>query len=340
MRLKVIYIEDQIFEQKTFHYLLKALLPHEFFFDTAQTASEGLRKIGESDYDLIILDYRLPDMTGLDVLKELRRRDSGVPVIFLTGSGDEKTVVEAMKLGANDYISKKDLDIVSLREVLKDIILENAFPPDLPLENIKLVADIFSRSQTIEIQVSSSLICPQTGETLPNDFISTLDKLAENGLVEKKPSQSVVLCPTCGSLGNVLLLRCPECNSPKGSKGEVLEHSTCGHVDFRDSFKVGEDLVCPKCEKKLMQIGVDYSKVGNLFSCDGKHFFNIPILGFKCTDCYEEFNIDSSFLKPISQYSLTKKGQIRLGMAQLKLGGDDSIYPDNLEANENILEIG
>ncbi len=57
--------------------------------------------------DLIFLDYRLPDMTGLDVLEKLRQMGVDVPVVMVTSQGDEQVAVEAMKRGAYDYIVKK-----------------------------------------------------------------------------------------------------------------------------------------------------------------------------------------------------------------------------------------
>lgn len=62
----------------------------------------------DSDYDLVILDYSLPKLNGLEVMKQIAKMDIGIPVIIVTGHGNEKVAVEAMKLGACDYIIKTE----------------------------------------------------------------------------------------------------------------------------------------------------------------------------------------------------------------------------------------
>lgn len=69
-----------------------------------KTGAESLRQDLES-FDVVLLDYKLPDMTGLDVLQEILRRVD-VPVIFVTGMKDTATAVQAIQLGAQDYLIK------------------------------------------------------------------------------------------------------------------------------------------------------------------------------------------------------------------------------------------
>ena len=74
---------------------------------------EGLDKLADCDFDLIITDLRMPKVTGIELLKELRDRKSKTPVIVTTAFGSVETAVEAMKLGAVDYLSKP-LQLVEL----------------------------------------------------------------------------------------------------------------------------------------------------------------------------------------------------------------------------------
>jgi len=66
-------------------------------------------RIHHASYDVCLLDYRLGERDGLDLLRTLRKRGITVPVIFLTGQGDEEIAVEAMKAGATDYLLKAKL---------------------------------------------------------------------------------------------------------------------------------------------------------------------------------------------------------------------------------------
>lgn len=65
-----------------------------------------LECLDKKTYDLVILDYSMPQMTGMEVLRTMRSRGLDVPVIMVTGYGDERVAVDAMKLGAADYIIK------------------------------------------------------------------------------------------------------------------------------------------------------------------------------------------------------------------------------------------
>jgi DNA-binding NtrC family response regulator len=73
---------------------------------TAPTAAEGLKLVERRKPDAIILDINLPDMSGLEAYRCIRRTDSKVPVIFITAHNTTELAIEAMKLGALDYLLK------------------------------------------------------------------------------------------------------------------------------------------------------------------------------------------------------------------------------------------
>lgn len=74
--------------------------------DSAYSAKEGLEKILSSQYNLIFLDYLMPDANGISFLRKLRDHGVDTPVIFITSQGDEKIASQAMLGGASDYIPK------------------------------------------------------------------------------------------------------------------------------------------------------------------------------------------------------------------------------------------
>jgi two-component system nitrogen regulation response regulator GlnG len=84
---------------------------------TAASAAEGLELIAERRPDVVILDIVLPDRSGLDLFERIAALDAKLPVIFITASGTSDTAIEAMQLGAYDYLLKP-LNVGQIREVV------------------------------------------------------------------------------------------------------------------------------------------------------------------------------------------------------------------------------
>ena len=100
---KILIADDESSNRK----ILRQELTHRgYLVETANDGSEALRKVETSLPDLIILDYMMPDLSGLDVLKELRKREDDTPVVMITAYGTVERAVEAMKEGAYDFITR------------------------------------------------------------------------------------------------------------------------------------------------------------------------------------------------------------------------------------------
>jgi two-component system nitrogen regulation response regulator GlnG len=84
---------------------------------TAESAEEGLALAAQHPPDVVVLDVQLPDLSGLDVFRRLHALDAHTPVIFITGKSTTDTAIEAMKLGAYDYLFKP-LELAQLRQVV------------------------------------------------------------------------------------------------------------------------------------------------------------------------------------------------------------------------------
>jgi len=82
--------------------------------DTANDGEQGLKRIFEGSYNLIILDVMMPKKSGFDVCKEIRKAGMSTPVILLTAKGEEIDKVVGLEIGADDYVTKP----FSLRELL------------------------------------------------------------------------------------------------------------------------------------------------------------------------------------------------------------------------------
>ena len=84
---------------------------------TAANGGEAQRLVAETHPDVAILDLVLPDQSGLDAFRQLKQLDPRLPVIFMTASGNSDTAIEAMKLGALDYLLKP-LDVAEVRKLV------------------------------------------------------------------------------------------------------------------------------------------------------------------------------------------------------------------------------
>jgi PAS domain S-box-containing protein len=103
MNGRILIIDDE----ETLCYFLKESLEEKGYQAVAaHTAADGLEKLAVQGADLVLLDLKLPDGEGLDVLSEIRKVDAELPVIVLTGHAAVETAVRAMKLGAYDYLEK------------------------------------------------------------------------------------------------------------------------------------------------------------------------------------------------------------------------------------------
>jgi two-component system nitrogen regulation response regulator GlnG len=93
-------------EPSILHFFRRAFASSKLQLETASSAREGLDKVAEVQPDVIVLDVNLMDDSGLDVFRQIKHIDSRIPVIFITGQGTTATAIEAMQLGAYEYLLK------------------------------------------------------------------------------------------------------------------------------------------------------------------------------------------------------------------------------------------
>lgn len=101
--------------------LSKFLGKNNFLVNTSFTGAEGLHQLRSHEYDLVLCDYKLPDVTGIELLQRIRILNTSVAIIIITGYSDVKTAVETFRYGANDYITKPlypDELLVTIRETI------------------------------------------------------------------------------------------------------------------------------------------------------------------------------------------------------------------------------
>ena len=100
---KALVIDD---EQIVVDSVSKILTDENYEVDVSISGREGLNQAVQKEYDIILTDIRMPDIGGMRVLRDIKRAKPSLPVVMMTGYASVKSAVQAMKLGAADYIEK------------------------------------------------------------------------------------------------------------------------------------------------------------------------------------------------------------------------------------------
>src|SRR5690606_10830466 len=116
---RVLIIDDSPDDQELYSRALKKVGTVDYQVEIADNGEAGLAAIGSFRPDCLLLDYSLPGRDGLEILKTLRVSNPYLPVVFLTGYGNDRIAVEAMRCGAQDYISKSNISKELLHQTIQ-----------------------------------------------------------------------------------------------------------------------------------------------------------------------------------------------------------------------------
>jgi len=171
--LKILIVDDELSVRDS----LRMIFKKDYEVITAGSAEEALRKTRGEEPDLILLDIIMPGTDGMEVLKEVRASQPLVPVVMLTATKTVRTAVEAMKLGAYDYITKP-FDVAELRLVTQKVLesrqlkidnrrlqgeVENRYHFDRLIGKSKEMREIYTTIQQIAEKNSTVMIHGESG---------------------------------------------------------------------------------------------------------------------------------------------------------------------------------
>ncbi|MCC6544330.1 MAG: sigma-54-dependent Fis family transcriptional regulator [Nitrospirae bacterium] len=176
-RLKILVIDDD----QSMREFLVTILKDKYTVSTASSGSAGLRLLDQENIDIVLLDLKLPDINGLDVLKVIKDKYAQVEVMVISILKDIDVVVSAMKLGAYNYVTK-DIDpdeLLTLVDRLRDRI-------ECYKERCYLRSEVEQLSTT-EIIIGQSVVMRQIYETLSKiaQLPSTILLLGDTGTGKK-----------------------------------------------------------------------------------------------------------------------------------------------------------
>jgi DNA-binding NtrC family response regulator len=212
----VLVIDDEAGIRESLHTLLEL---EGYEVESASTGHEGLVRLGEHPFDLILLDLALPDRNGLDLLNEIRNQDPQLSVIMITAYGTVENAVKAMQSGATNFIQK-------------------------PWDNEKLLADVRAavarhKAEEENVQLKRALKQRYNFENIvgkSDAMLKIFDLIAQVA-----PSRSTVLLQGESGTGKELIAKAIHLNSPRRDNAfvpvntgsmppDLLESTLFGHV--------------------------------------------------------------------------------------------------------------
>jgi two-component system KDP operon response regulator KdpE len=176
--LRILVVDD---EPAILRFLRTGLSGHGYTVMTAGTGKAAMDLLERENVNLIVLDLGLPDMEGLDIITRLRANQSMVPIIVLSSRTEERTKVEALELGADDYLAKPfgmDELVARVRVTQRHQLMREGERPVFRVGDLSV--DLVRRSVTVRgepVHLSPReyellrLLVQHAGKVLTRDFI-------------------------------------------------------------------------------------------------------------------------------------------------------------------------
>ncbi|HEY0564225.1 MAG TPA: sigma-54 dependent transcriptional regulator [Terriglobales bacterium] len=213
---RILIIDDEFAIRESLETLLEL---EGYRVDSSEDAESGLDRLAHQSYDLVLLDFALPDRNGLEVLQDIRERNPNQPVIMITAYGTVENAVKAVQAGATNFVQK-------------------------PWDNEKLLADIRAavlrgRAEEENIQLKRALKQRYNFENIigkSDPMLRIFDLVAQVA-----PSRSTVMIQGESGTGKELIAKAIHANSPRKDRAfvpvntgsmptDLLESTLFGHV--------------------------------------------------------------------------------------------------------------
>jgi len=210
----VLIIDDEAAIRESLETLLEL---EGYGVESAATGEDGLARIGERSFDLVLLDLALPDRNGIDLLTEIRLQDPGLSIIMVTAYGTVENAVKAMQAGAANFVQK-------------------------PWDNEKLLADVRAavarhRAEEENVQLKRALKQRYNFENIvgkSEPMLKIFDLVAQVA-----PSRSTVLLQGESGTGKELIAKAIHLNSPRRDRPFVPVNTGSMPPDLLESILFG-----------------------------------------------------------------------------------------------------
>lgn len=147
--IRILVTDDEEGVRESFRMALK----DSYKILTADCGKECIRMVKDNTPQLVFLDVRLPDMDGIDVLKEIKSINTALPVIIITGVGTHKIAIEALKSGADDFIAKP-LNFYYVRSSITNCFLQKEKSP----RTLPSIEDVITKNYLSTLKLLSRIL--------------------------------------------------------------------------------------------------------------------------------------------------------------------------------------
>jgi len=157
IKAKILVIDDEKVIQEGCNRILTG---EGYDVETSYTGQEGFKKMEEETYDLVIADLKMPGVSGMEVLKKIKKNDPDIGVIMITGYPTPETAVEAMKLWAFDYLPKpftpdELISVVNKAIEEKKVLIETKHLENAYRDATKAISSSLNLNEVLELIVKS-----------------------------------------------------------------------------------------------------------------------------------------------------------------------------------------
>lgn len=279
--------------------------PDDFAGD--RLSARGLHaSLGDRSFDALLV---CEPMSGEDLWAIWRNKSVNVlPVIDLTGTLGRHADLGAANLTRNDAGLVEDL-IAGFHDRRAKLHPDLLYSDDVA---DKLLARVFvSGTDLIPAYAAEDSTLVAYNTTLDSAAVRQhANSLAGKGLLSERFFDRAHQCDRCGSSRFNVREVCAHCRSSDLVEEAYIHHFTCAYQGPESDFRVGDDLICPKCRRELSHFSVDYDKPGSVLKCRscGKAEFD-AVVGFVCVDCSAEYFGDTVLTTEIKSYALTDEGR-------------------------------
>jgi len=143
--MKVLVVEDEV---KVSNFIMRGLEEEGYTVEVAEDGKRGLDLIRSKAYDIVLLDLMIPEMDGLEVLKEMRRDEIETPVLIITAKSTKEDVIKGLDTGSDDYLTKP-FSFDELLARIRALLRRSRKPVPLTLEYREMVLNPYNRKLSV-----------------------------------------------------------------------------------------------------------------------------------------------------------------------------------------------